>query len=655
MASRKRGTPRPGNVRSESEAAPDRAHHREQKRGVELSSPSLASSRETAVTERGASHEMRVRPSQIAREEGRGGARALRRVSTELRRRDGVHRRGRSGRRSLLASSALLQRSLVKISYARNGRTSGWRAHGHYLSRKGAQQEGEKGQGFAADRDEVFLPDRLDAWQKAGDRRLWKIVISPEAGDRVDLRSHAREIVARMEEDLGSKLEWAAIDHHDTSHPHVHIAVRGVDEEGRPLRLPREYIRSGFRSRSQELLTRTLGHRQEHERQSAREHSVEAPRVTEIDRALLARASPDRRISFEDPVPAHPRAQERRLQDLRRVAFLERLGLAERVGNRTWRLSSQLEPALRQLQLAGDIQKSLARSGSGITDRHAPIVLTRIHSGTEVRGRIAGTDLDEAREEPLLIIEGTDGQRHLVPQTAAIERARGAGGLRPGQIVTLRGRSFSRGAKSIEYTEIAEHGRLRDLKRDETPSTPLDLEGLQSIRKTGELPPESPADRGFFQQWRRSVRSRAAILERFRLIRAREPEHESARERTYQIAEGAEHMVESRMAERERTPMTFEELEQARGKSLRLAKAEAGRLYRGELVAYAQGEGKTQWAVLDTGRHLTAVPTDRQDLEIGQEVRAHARMIQEAENREQRRIAWTLDDMEHQRERGHGR
>ena len=114
-------------------------------------------------------------------------------------------------------------------------------------------------------------------------------------------------------------------------------------------------------------------------------------------------------------------------------------------------------------------------------------------------------------------------------------------------------------------------------------------------------------------------------------------------------------MVESRMAERERTPMTLEELEQARGKSIRLAKAEAGRLYRGELVAYAQGEGKTQWAVLDTGRHLTAVPTDRQNLEIGQEVRARARMIQEAENREQRRIAWTLDDMEHQREHGRGR
>jgi type IV secretory pathway VirD2 relaxase len=554
-----------------------------------------------------------------------------------------------------LASSALIQRSLVKISYARNGSTSGWRAHGHYLSRKGAQREGERGLGFNADREEAYLPDRFGAWQKAGDRRLWKIVISPEAGDRVDLRSHARQIVAKMEEDLGSKLEWAAIDHHDTSHPHVHIAVRGVDEDGRPLRLPREYVRSGIRARSQELLTQTLGHRPEHERRWARERVVEAPRVTEIDRALLARASPEGRISFEGPVPTHPRAQERRLQDLRRLGFLERLDLAERVSNGTWRLSAHLEPALRQLQLAGDIQKSLARSGSGITDHHAPMVLTRIRPGMEVRGRIAGTDLDEARDEPLLIIEGTDGKRHVIPQTAAIARARGAGRLLPGRIVTLRGRGFHRGTERIEYTEIAEHGRLRDLKRVETPSTPLDLEGLRSVRETGALPPEARADRGFFQQWRRAVRSRAAILERFGLIRSREPEHGSERERTYQIAEGAEHMVESRISERERRPMTFEELERARGKPLRMAKAEAGRIYRGELVAYAQGDGKTNWAVLDTGRHLTAVPTDRRELEIGQDVRARARMIQEAENREQRRITWTLDDMEHQRQRGRER
>jgi type IV secretory pathway VirD2 relaxase len=86
------------------------------------------------------------------------------------------------------------------------------------LSRAGAQREGARGLGFDAQRDDVYLPDRFDSWQKAGDPRLWKVVVSPEAGGKMDLRAHARSVVAQMEEDLGTKLEWSAIDHYDTDH-----------------------------------------------------------------------------------------------------------------------------------------------------------------------------------------------------------------------------------------------------------------------------------------------------------------------------------------------------------------------------------------------------------------------------------------------------
>jgi type IV secretory pathway VirD2 relaxase len=202
------------------------------------------------------------------------------------------------------------------------------------------------------------LPKRLDAWQKAGDARLWKIVVSPEAGARVDLAGHARQLVAQMESDLGTRLEWVAIDHHDTAHPHVHIVVRGLDEEGKVLLLARDYIRTGIRARSQELLTRTHGHRQEHEHRRARENAIEAPRLTEIDRALLGRADAGRIVSFDDAVPPRPVAQERRLQDLRRLQYLESIGLAERQGTKRWKLSSELVPALRQIQIASDVQRA---------------------------------------------------------------------------------------------------------------------------------------------------------------------------------------------------------------------------------------------------------------------------------------------------------
>jgi enamine deaminase RidA (YjgF/YER057c/UK114 family) len=319
----------------------------------------------------------------------------------------------------------------------------------------------------------------------------------------------ARQLMAQVASDLGTRLEWVAIDHHDTAHPHVHIAVRGVDENGNALLLARDYVRGGIRARSQELLTRALGHRHEHEHRPARESAIEAPRLTEIDRTLLGRADESGTVAFDDSVPARPIAQERRLQELRRLQYLEGLGLA---GAARWKLSLELVPALRQIQLAGDVQKSLARSRTLVSDRDAPVALTRMVPGVEVTGRVTGGGIDEARDEPLLILEGTDGRRHLIPQTPEIVAARGEGRLRPGSVVTLRGGLSSHPGAREPRTDVVEHGSLRPLKRTETASTVLDLGALRSVRSTGALPAPVESRRGFFRRWQAAVRSRGPLL-----------------------------------------------------------------------------------------------------------------------------------------------
>ena len=42
----------------------------------------------------------------------------------------------------------------------------------------------------------------------------------------------------RMAEDLDTTLDWVAVDHHDTGHPHTHIVLRGKDERRRPDHRP---------------------------------------------------------------------------------------------------------------------------------------------------------------------------------------------------------------------------------------------------------------------------------------------------------------------------------------------------------------------------------------------------------------------------------
>ena len=43
-----------------------------------------------------------------------------------------------------------------------------------------------------------------------------------------------------METDLGTKLDWIAVDHHNTGHPHTHILVRGVTDNGNTLNIAGE-------------------------------------------------------------------------------------------------------------------------------------------------------------------------------------------------------------------------------------------------------------------------------------------------------------------------------------------------------------------------------------------------------------------------------
>ena len=152
-----------------------------------------------------------------------------------------------------------LQRCAVRVTYSPNRVRGQWAAHGRYISRGSATREAEaKDAGFSATADGIDVPKTLDAWQTAGDQRLFKLIISPEFGERLDLRRHTRELLSRMEHDLGARLEWVAVAHFNTGHPHVHIALRGRTDSG-PLRLGRDYIKQGIRSHAENLCTAQLG------------------------------------------------------------------------------------------------------------------------------------------------------------------------------------------------------------------------------------------------------------------------------------------------------------------------------------------------------------------------------------------------------------
>ena len=290
------------------------------------------------------------------------GAMRRAKAATTIRRQAATTANGGGARRRLGQSATRVygRRSMIKASFRRNRGKGAWVRHARYLARANAQHELERGRGFDAVFESLDMAAVVREWER-GDEIVWSLIISPEDAERIDLRQHARDFVAGIERDLGTQLEWVAIDHHNTDDAHIHLLIRGVREDGRVLTLDRDYIRRGLRELSQELIERKLGPRLEHEVLLARGRTIEREQWTEIDRALERRAGIDRVVSYQYFEAHSEGAKVRMEQEIERLQFLEKLELARRVSERSWELSAEHETELRKRQREHDILKTRAR------------------------------------------------------------------------------------------------------------------------------------------------------------------------------------------------------------------------------------------------------------------------------------------------------
>jgi type IV secretory pathway VirD2 relaxase len=341
------------------------------------------------------------------------------------------------------------QRVAVRVSYSSNKNPGQWKAHGRYVARESATQGGRPAEaGFDAIEQSLNIPAALDSWQVAGDERFFKIIVSPEFADRLNLRQHTRELMQRFQSDVGTQLEWIAAVHHNTEHPHVHIAVRGVDEMGMPLRIPREYIRSGLRGRAEEIATDSLGYRSPEDAQEAQHRETLQNRYTPLDRIL--QRSNDRSSSHftvvVNPSDASLSESGQRLQKhlAARLMHLQTMGLAQTVAPHEWRVQADFEKVLRTLQQSGDRQKMLAAHGTLVSDKRLPLQVTTLRQLQVVAGRVLLHTEDEQTGKRYMLVEGTDGKVHLIYHTDTIEEARKQGQLAVDNFIRIEKRFTNR-------------------------------------------------------------------------------------------------------------------------------------------------------------------------------------------------------------------
>jgi hypothetical protein len=64
-------------------------------------------------------------------------------------------------------------------------------------------------------------------------RAVYRMVISPERADGLDLRRLTGAVIGRLETELGaSGLQWMAAIHRNTAHPHIHLVLAGMRQDG---------------------------------------------------------------------------------------------------------------------------------------------------------------------------------------------------------------------------------------------------------------------------------------------------------------------------------------------------------------------------------------------------------------------------------------
>ena len=310
-------------------------------------------------------------------------------------------------------------------------------AHIAYLKREGVTRDGSPARMFDADGDRA--DDRGFAERCKDDRHHFRIIVSPEdAADLSDLREYTRDLVRQMEADLGTRLEWIAVDHWNTDNPHVHLLVRGVTESGADLVMARDYIGHGLRSRAEELAFAELGPKPEHEVQRALDREVTAERWTRLD-GEIGRAADE--LGVIDLRPERPGPDDPRLRRLMigRLQHLETMGLAAEGEPGQWAVAEGAQAKLRELGSRGDIIRTI---GAALKERgqDRPLDSYAVVSGAPekpIAGRLIDKGLhDELTGTAYAVIDGTDGRTHHVrlPGLEALEHSPALGG-----IVELRG------------------------------------------------------------------------------------------------------------------------------------------------------------------------------------------------------------------------
>ena len=377
-------------------------------------------------------NDLRIRPGRI-RDRGTRGQKAKSFVGQVMRaakkaghtgyRFSGPKQHGRSSRfgrgrfvKAVRGLSRTQRRVVIKARIVRHRgaryRSAPLAKHIAYLKRDGVTRDGRGAAMF--DREGDAADERAFASACEDDRHHFRFIVSPEdAGSMEDVRTFTRDLMDQAECDLGTRLDWIAVDHWNTDNPHTHVLVRGKADDGKDLVISRDYISRGFRARAEELVTLELGPRSAREIAAGLDAEMKAERWIGLDHALRNLADDNAGVVDLRPGSPEPRDPDLRRWLIGRAQTLERLGVADKLVPAVWTLKPGAEGTLRDLAIRGDIIKTMHRAMGAGRERPLSDFAIEAESSEPILGRLVDRGLhDELKGVAYAVVDGVDGRIH---------------------------------------------------------------------------------------------------------------------------------------------------------------------------------------------------------------------------------------------------
>lgn len=366
------------------------------------------------------------------------------------------------------------QRCAVQVRYTKGGSVGKWFSHGSYIARESAVKVDGQGVGFDGVRSDIPVAETVAQWRKDKDGLFFRIIISPEQGERLDLADLTRDVMRRMQEDLATSLEWVAVEHHNTDNPHVHVVVRGNRDDGMDLRIPELYVQQGLRNRAEQEATNRLGYRTSDDIVAVQRKEVGQSRFTGLDRKIKQRQAEaeDGLVWVDHKSPSlEDIGQATEFHMMCRLRKLKSMGLASEEKDGRWKIDPEWEKSLRTAQKAVDRIKMMEAHGEMASGTDMPFRLLRAKEMESVEGKILVHGQDEHSGNNFALVETIQGELVRIPHVKEIAGARKFGSLAPGNYMRLQRaddgfqvEDFGDAALLVSDRKfLAEHGqRLRE-------------------------------------------------------------------------------------------------------------------------------------------------------------------------------------------------